>query len=114
MFLPELAAKLVFQNNRCVYSGRILELGINASVDHKIPKFKGGTDDISNLQWVDANVNVSKNCLGEEEFFRLIQDIATTLKLLPSDSPDEPGQKSWVHGNKSLMTGRRKSKKRVH
>jgi len=38
------------QSGRCAYTGEILILGQNTSLDHRIPKSRGGTNDLSNLQ----------------------------------------------------------------
>ena len=72
----ELGEILAAQNNRCIYSGRLLVLGINASVDHKIPLSKGGTHDRENLQWADYNVNRMKSDMEESEFLKLVGEIA--------------------------------------
>lgn len=52
----------------CPYSGIKLTLGINASLDHKIPRSKGGTDDIENLQFIHIWCNTMKSNLSETEF----------------------------------------------
>jgi 5-methylcytosine-specific restriction endonuclease McrA len=62
------------QNGVCAYSGRKLIIGVNVSVDHKIPKSKGGNNDPSNLQFVHRMINVAKYNLLESEFFQLIKD----------------------------------------
>lgn len=62
------------QNGICTYSGRKLIIGINASVDHKMPKSKGGNNDSSNLQFVHKTVNFAKNNLLENDFIQLIND----------------------------------------
>lgn len=64
------------QDFRCVYSGRILVPAVNANVDHIIPKFQGGSDDIDNLQWVDKQINRMKTDMSHQEFVAMCRFIA--------------------------------------
>ena len=66
---------LLQQNSRCLLTGRLLEIGKNASIDHKIPKSRGGPNDINNLQWVDLDVNYAKSDLSQEAFIQLAKEI---------------------------------------
>lgn len=56
------------QKQRCPYTGIILIIGTNTSLDHKIPKSKGGKDEIQNLQWVHIWANLAKRDYSEHEF----------------------------------------------
>ena len=67
------------QNGFCPYTNRKLILGINTEVDHKIPKCKGGTNTIDNLQWIYAPINFMKSGFTHEEFLNLISEIYTNL-----------------------------------
>lgn len=49
-------------------TGILLVPGRNASIDHKVPRAKGGSDDIGNLQWVDLKVNLMKRDMDVPEF----------------------------------------------
>lgn len=48
------------QNYKCALSGVDIDWGKRASIDHIIPRKKGGTHDIENLQMVHYNVNFMK------------------------------------------------------
>ena len=69
------------QNYRCAYTGKELIIGENASLDHVIPKSKGGSNSISNLQWVDLQINVMKNNMSHQEFISTIQLILSRQTL---------------------------------
>ena len=68
---------LFTENSICPYTGISLTLGVNASLDHIIPKARGGTNEIDNLQYVYSNgafdVNRMKGEMSEEEFKQAIQ-----------------------------------------
>ena len=63
------------QDGKCAYSRVPLILGGGASIDHIVPRSRGGTNEIGNLQWVDLIVNRMKSDLMENEFFDLLQCI---------------------------------------
>jgi 5-methylcytosine-specific restriction endonuclease McrA len=67
------------QQRTCAYTGEVLIPGINASLDHKIPTSRGGTNDRENLQWVTARVNSMKSDLTHEEFVALCRHIDQAL-----------------------------------
>jgi len=70
LYLKELLKK---QNYKCIYSGRELIIGKNASIDHIIPKTKDGENSIENIQWVDRQVNFIKRDLNHQEFLSIIE-----------------------------------------
>jgi hypothetical protein len=63
------------QNGTCPYTGKNLTIGIDASVDHIIPKSRGGSLGTENMQWVFAPVNFMKHNLLEEEFLPIINAV---------------------------------------
>ena len=62
------------QRGRCALSGRKLDR--TAEIDHRIPKVRGGGDDLPNLQWVTKEANRAKRDLTEDEFQALCRDCA--------------------------------------
>lgn len=75
----ELLQKFESQQHICPYSGRKLTLSLDATLDHIIPKSKGGADHIDNLQWIyggkDFNVNFMKCNYDEGSFLKAIKEI---------------------------------------
>lgn len=67
---------LIAQGFCCAYSGKRLELGPDATIDHKVPRSRGGSNDISNLQWVSRRVNSMKTDFTHEEFIAACRIIA--------------------------------------
>lgn len=70
--------KMEEQNYRCFYTGKILVPGINASLDHILPKrhYPEKTKDINNVRWVDLQVNYLKRDLTHEEFVAFCKMVA--------------------------------------
>jgi hypothetical protein len=59
------------QGGRCALTGAILEPGVDASLDHKIPRSRGGDSSRGNLQWVTTSVNWAKSNLSSEDFVEM-------------------------------------------
>ncbi len=55
------------QKMACPLSGERLTAE-NISIDHKTPLFRGGKNDLTNLQFVIKNVNVAKFTMTDDEF----------------------------------------------
>lgn len=73
--LPEANIKTkTSKNSRCPYTGIKLIPGVNASLDHIVPKCNGGSDELSNLQWVHIWINKMKFCSDEDEFVRKLDE----------------------------------------
>jgi CRISPR/Cas system Type II protein with McrA/HNH and RuvC-like nuclease domain len=72
----ELEALYNKQNGRCALSGVPITIGENASLDHIIPRAKGGTNTIDNYQWVHSDVNMMKNAFPVKRFIEWCSLIA--------------------------------------
>jgi 5-methylcytosine-specific restriction endonuclease McrA len=68
---PVLQALWDAQHGRCAYTGAALVPGVNASLDHKLPRTRGGSSERENLQWVTTRINSMKNNLTHDEFVSL-------------------------------------------
>ena len=69
---------LELQGFTCPYTGKKLEIGTNASLDHIQPKsrFPELENCFENLEWVDDNVNRAKRAMTKEEFVELCSTVA--------------------------------------
>lgn len=61
------------QRGLCALTGR--KMGRDAQIDHILPKARGGTDEVANLQWVCAEANLAKRNLTDAEFHALCADV---------------------------------------
>jgi 5-methylcytosine-specific restriction endonuclease McrA len=70
-YWAELLALLDAQDRLCPYTGEPLQVGVNASIDHIVPRSRGGAEQIENLHWVATSVNQAKAALLHDEFVAL-------------------------------------------
>lgn len=101
--IDNLILKLKEQEFKCFYTGKLLLPGDNLSIDHKIPRSKGGTDSLENLVWVDIAVNRIKNNVDLEEFLIESSPLLEEIKFLSSlETPEQKQVRlSYVLGNYS-------------
>lgn len=81
---PKLCAKTIRERdgNRCQYTGKLLHPD-EGSLDHVLPRSRGGKDDWENLVWSDKTVNAKKgNRLPHEAGLKLLS-VPRTPKELP-------------------------------
>ena len=79
------------QQGRCAITGETLVPGSNASLDHILPKSRGGSDDVKNVQWVEFNVNLAKSNLTPTEFVAMCRRVvryAGATKPVASEQPE--------------------------
>jgi len=73
---PKLCAKTIRERdgNRCQYTGRVLRPE-EGSLDHVLPRSRGGQDSWENLVWADKEVNTRKgNRLPHEAGLKLLTE----------------------------------------
>ncbi len=70
------------QGGRCAYTGDPIALGVDAGLDHKLPrsKYPELVADLSNIQWIRRDINRAKNNLTHEEFLALIDKVHANAK----------------------------------
>jgi 5-methylcytosine-specific restriction endonuclease McrA len=81
---PKLCAKSIRERdgNRCQYTGKLLRPD-EGSLDHVLPRSRGGKDEWGNLVWSDKTVNAKKgNRLPHEAGLKLLA-VPRTPKELP-------------------------------
>lgn len=82
-----LIQKLKQQNYRCALTGETLIPSFNCSVDHIVPKSKGGAvADLDNIRWVTVDANRSKGHLSDEEF------VAFCKRVIEHQSHDQTSE----------------------
>jgi len=72
----ELMRLIKRQEYRCALSGEKLTPN-TAELDHIIPRCRGGSDTIDNLQWLDKNVNRMKGRMTVEEFVAVCKRVVS-------------------------------------
>lgn len=70
----EIYAMLKRQSFRCAYSGRELTPE-TASIDHRQPISRGGSNELPNLAVVHVDVNAAKASMTVEEFVQLCREV---------------------------------------
>ena len=78
------ARALIAEPPTCIYCKKPIKWQ-ELSIDHKIPKSRGGSNDSDNLCWVDLSCNMMKGNLLDTEFIGLLQfleDKPDMLRLL--------------------------------
>ena len=79
-YWKELKLLLEKQNFKCALTGDKISFEMNIELDHKLPKYRGGLNDLSNVQWVTKEANWFKRALTENELLILCEKILLTLK----------------------------------
>ncbi len=77
----ELEELIERQGYRCALSGLMLTPD-SASLDHKTPVAKGGSNKLDNLQWVEPRVNKCKHTLTNDEFLQLCKDVVCHMETI--------------------------------
>jgi 5-methylcytosine-specific restriction endonuclease McrA len=75
-----LKQKLEDQNFQCYYTGELLIIGENASVDHRTPLSREGKTTMDNVVWCTIKINILKGDSTEDEFYDRIDKICEIRK----------------------------------
>lgn len=82
-YFQELIDLMHSQKNTCPYTGLKIELGDNASLDHKTPVSRGGENSLDNMQWVyldrKMDINRMKWDLTDQEFREAISVVFNNI-----------------------------------
>lgn len=71
--LSGLVALMAAQGGRCALCGD--SVAVDRHLDHKLPRSRGGADEMSNYQWLCPPCNVAKGEFTNEEFLAHIRKI---------------------------------------
>lgn len=101
----ELKAVFDAQDGRCALTGVKLVIRQarkgnqrnTASLDHKVPRSRGGTNDIENLQWVSWLANRAKTNMDSEEFLDFCLTVVLwEMRKRGDDSIHFENLKEWI------------------
>ena len=73
----ELDALLHKQRHRCAYSGRQIDIGKRASIEHIHPtsRSKNRRTSIENVKWVHSDINLMKSSMTLHEFMLACKEV---------------------------------------
>lgn len=77
----ELADRLIQQDYQCHYTGKRIDIGNNASIEHLVPKHLKRSNEtfISNIRWVHNDINLMKNKLSITTFLQRCKEVLSHL-----------------------------------
>lgn len=90
---PQLMALFKEQGGRCAFTGIPIEIGVNASIDHIVPRGKSGANAVENFQWVHICMNVLRRNIDEAEFMVILEEFLSTMLGTPWVCPKRPHPK---------------------
>ena len=76
---PEIRSIFDAQGERCALTGTVLVPGVNASLDHKVPRARGGGNETANLRWPTDVVHRAKQDLLDDEFLAQCRSVVEHL-----------------------------------
>ncbi|MHB8815783.1 MAG: HNH endonuclease, partial [Steroidobacteraceae bacterium] len=77
------------QRGRCAVTGDVLIPGVTASIDHIIPKSRGGSSNKGNLRWVLFRINQIKWDMTHDEFVATCRKVVRIQDRLEAAKPVE-------------------------
>lgn len=86
----ELKTLLESQSFKCAYTSQPISIGEDATIDHILPRSRGGENIIENLQWVSWKANWSKGNMTHEEFIEMCYAVCETQSLPNTGSQPKP------------------------
>lgn len=75
-YLKELIEK---QNYKCTLTGDSITFDDDIELDHIVPKSRGGSNELSNFQWVTKQVNWFKGTWTQKELLTMCRKIVNTI-----------------------------------
>ena len=78
-YWKELNQLIEKQNYKCALTGDIISFNDNIELDHILPRYRKGKDELSNVQWVTSRANWFKRACTQEELLEICTKIVNTL-----------------------------------
>ena len=79
-YWKDLKELIVMQDFKCALTGEGISFDKDIELDHILPVYRGGKNELSNVQWVTKQANWFKRALTENELIELCEKIVLTLK----------------------------------
>jgi len=78
-YWKELKLLLEKQNFKCALTGDDISFEMNIELDHILPTYRGGSNELSNVQWTTNRVNNFKRSYTQDELKELCKKILITI-----------------------------------
>ena len=86
------------QGFRCAVTGELIAVSETASLDHIVPKNRGGGHESGNLRWVHIVVNRMKNDMTDAELLRWAELLVASRSKLDAQAVTTPPARAWPGG----------------
>ena len=78
-YWKDLKELIVKQDFRCALTGDKISFDEDIELDHILPRYRKGKDELSNVQWVTSRANWFKRACTQEELLEICSKIVNTL-----------------------------------
>lgn len=78
-YWKELKLLIGKQNYKCALTGDNISFNDDIELDHILPRYRKGKDELSNVQWVTSRANWFKRACTQEELIEICTKIVNTL-----------------------------------
>ena len=73
------------QNGLCALTGRPMDIA-TATLDHIVPRARGGSNELDNLRWTTKPANHAKGDLLDDEFVELCKQVIANREPVHADT----------------------------
>lgn len=79
-YWKELQELIIKQDYKCALTGDKISFDMDIELDHILPTYRKGSNELSNVQWVTRRANWFKRACTQEELLEICIKIVNTLK----------------------------------